>query len=209
MEEGFPGNLEVAIKFAVLKSSNDFSIDYTAKTDKATPINLTNHSYFNLKGAGKGNVLDHLAHFAAAFYTPLNADMIPTGEIAPVKGTPYDFTEQQAIGAKIADTNGGYDINLVLQSQSSDVVSLGTVAEPTSGRCLAVSTNQPGVQFFTANQLDGAIAGIGGPYAKHGGFCLETQCYPDSINQPSFPNSVLRPGEIYKHHTQFSFRNAH
>lgn len=207
MEEGFPGNLDVSIKFTLWKSSNDLLLRYLATTDKATPVNLTNHSYFNLKGAGNGDILDHKASFNATFYTPLNADMVPTGEVAPVKGTPYDFSERTRIGDLIDKTDGGYDINLVIQMRPGDIEGLGSVIDPDSGRCLTVYTDQPAFQFFTANQLDGSIHGNGGSYPKFGGFCLETQRYPNSVNQPNFPTSVLRPGGTYGHYTQFSFTN--
>lgn len=208
MEEGFPGNLDVSIRFALSRSSNDLLLRYDAKTDKATPINLTNHSYFNLKGAANGNILDHLASFNASYYTPLNEEMVPTGEIAPVKGTPYDFTRKRyRIGDRIDDTAGGYDINLLIDMRPGDIEGIGSVVDPDTGRCLTVYTDQPAFQFFTANQLDGSISGIGGAYPKYGGFCLETQCYPNSINQPNFPSSILRPDNKYGRCTQFSFSN--
>jgi aldose 1-epimerase len=208
MEEGFPGNLDVSIRFTLWKNSNDLILRYTARTDKATPVNLTNHSYFNLKGAANGNILDHMASFNASHYTPLNDEMLPTGEVAPVKDTPYDFTEKrQRIGDRINDIAGGYDINLVIDMRPGDIEGLGSVVDPTTGRCLTVYTDQPAFQFFTANQLDGSISGVGGAYPKYGGFCLETQCYPNSVNQPNFPSSILRPDGIYGHYTQFSFSN--
>lgn len=209
LEEGFPGNLDVSIKFSLWKNSNDLVIRYSAKTDKATPINLTNHSYFNLKGAGEGDILDHIAGFNASFYTPLNEDMLPTGEVSSVKGTPYDFqTERRRIGDRINDAPGGYDINFVIDMRPGDIEGLGSVIDPSSGRCLTVYTDQPAFQFFTANQLDGSIHGNGGSYPKYGGFCLETQCYPNSVNQPNFPSSILRPGHNFGTLTQFSFTNV-
>ncbi len=207
MEEGFPGNLAVNITFSVFKDQNSFAIRYWAKTDHSTPINLTNHSYFNLGGAGNGNILDHVAGFNATTYTPLNADMVPTGEIAAVKDTAYDFhTARRRIGDRINEI-GGYDINYIIDLPPADIEGLGSVRDYASGRVLTVFTDQPAFQFFTANSLDGSIAGNGGSYAQYAGFCLETQCYPNSVNQSNFPNTILRPGQTYGQYTQFAFTN--
>lgn len=204
MEEGFPGNLNVKIVFS-LDAENSLSIHYTATTDKPTPVNLTNHSYFNLKGAGNGDILEHIVSFNAQYYTPLNENLTPTGEIASVKDTPYDFTTPAAIGARIAQTNGGYDINYVHVLRPGRIDEIGSVTDPSSGRQLTVASEQPAFQFFTANSLDGSHKGIGGIYQKHGGFCLETQAYPNSVNEPKFPNTILRPDQSYSSFNQFSF----
>ena len=205
MEEGFPGNLKVEITFS-LDESNSLMIQYHAKTDKPTPINLTNHSYFNLKGAGKGNILKHIASFNADQYTPLNADLVPTGEIAKVEGTPFDFKKQTEIGARIEQA-GGYDLNYVINRRPGDIEGIGSVIDPESGRVLTTFTDQPGFQFFTANGLDGSISGNGGKYERYAGFCIETQHLPDSVHHPNFPTTILRPGETFGTITQYAFSN--
>lgn len=207
-EEGFPGNLEVRITFSLSNRENAFQIDYFATTDKPTPINLTNHSYFNLNGAGRGDILDHIVSLQAERYTPVDDEMVPSGEIATVKHTPYDFvSESRKVGDRISLIEGGYDINFVIDKKANEFTEFAKVIDPVSGRVLAASTNQPAFQFFTANSLDGSIKGLGGSYESHAGFCLETQCYPNSVNQANFPNSILRPGETYEHRTRYTFSN--
>lgn len=203
MEEGFPGNLEVKLAF-VLDENNSLIIKYAATTDRATPINLTNHSYFNLSGAGRGNILNHRAQFQAASYTPLNEDLVPTGELASVQDTPFDFRKETAIGARIEEA-GGYDLNYVIGGSTGEFQLVGTVKDPSSGRVLTAHTDQPGFQFFTANSLDGSITGNGGKYERYAGFCIETQHFPDAVHHKNFPNTILRPNEKFSSVTQYSF----
>ena len=209
-EEGFPGNLDVTVTY-LLTNTNEFRIDYKAKTDKATPLNLTHHSYFNLAGAGNGDVLGHLVMIDAQRYTVVDSNLIPTGELPDVKGTPFDFTKEQAIGAKINELGGnpvGYDHNYVLNSGGAKLARAARVTEPVSGREMEVYTDQPGVQFYTGNFLDGTLKGKEGKvYNQYYGFCFETQKFPDSPNQPAFPNSILKPGEEYKSTTIYKFSN--
>lgn len=210
-EEGFPGNLKVKVTYT-LTDSNALEIDYQATTDKATPINLSQHSYFNLAGAGNGDILNHEIMINADRFTPVDKNLIPTGELRPVKGTPFDFTTQTRIGARIDDNyeqlilGHGYDHNFVINRKGAGLVLAARVYEPTSGRVLEVSTTQPGLQFYTGNFLDGTITGKEGHvYKKHYGLCLETQHFPDSPNHPDFPNTILRPGEKFQQKTVFKF----
>lgn len=205
-EEGYPGNLSVSVTMT-LTSDGELRIDYRATTDKPTPINLTNHSYFNL--AGSGNVLDHVLTIEADHYTPADQQLIPTGEIKPVRGTALDFTLPERVGARIDQlrpTPDGYDHNFVLNSGGKSLARAARVVEPKSGRVMEVLTTEPGVQLFTANFMDGHMKGTGGVvYPKHAGLCLETQHYPDSINKPGFPSVVLRPGQTFNSTTVFKF----
>jgi aldose 1-epimerase len=205
-EEGYPGTLTSTVTYT-LTNDNELRIAYTAQTDKATPINLTNHSYFNLAAGQAGDALNHVITLNADKYTVIDKGFIPTGELRPVKGTPMDFTQPHAIGERIAKVDGGYDHNYVLNKQAEKEMSLAaTVYEPVTGRYMEVFTTQPGVQFYSGNFLDSSLTGKNGVvYKKHYGFCLETQHFPDSPNQSKFPNTVLKPGETYNEATTYKF----
>ncbi|OON69922.1 aldose epimerase family protein [Hymenobacter sp. CRA2] len=201
-EEGYPGTLEVQVRYT-LTHDDVLRIEYTAKTDKSTPVNLTQHSYFNLNPAG-ADVLGHQLTLAADRYTVVGAGLIPTGELRAVQGTPFDFRQAHTFGERIAQVPGGYDHNWALNGAGTREAA--TVYEPTSGRTLTVVTDQPGLQVYTGNFLDGSIRGKGGKqYGKYAGFCLETQHFPDSPNQPKFPSTTLRPGETYHTVTEYRF----
>ena len=209
-EEGYPGNLQVAVAYS-LTNYNELIVEYQAMTDAPTHVNLTQHTYFNLAGPGS-NVLGHQLMINADRYTPVDRSSIPTGVIAPVAGTPFDFRKATAIGARIEANHPqiahgrGYDHNFVLNRKGDTLQLAARVVEPASGRVLEVATTEPGLQLYTGNFLDGKIAGKGGlAYARYSGFCLETQKFPDTPNKPDFPSSLLRPGSTYSSRTVFKF----
>ncbi len=209
-EEGYPGNLSVKVLYT-LTDRNELKIDYTATTDKKTVLNLTNHSYFNLNPAGS-DVLQHLLMIQADKFTPVDAGLIPTGELRSVAGTPFDFRKPTAIGARIEQEDEqlkvgkGYDHNFVLNRKGKGMELAARVVEPTTGRVLEVLTDEPGVQFYTGNFLDGTVRGKGGKaYGRRSAFCLETQHFPDSPNHPKFPSTELKPGEKYQTTTIYRF----
>ncbi|MGB3802182.1 MAG: aldose epimerase family protein [Lewinella sp.] len=210
-EEGYPGNLDVTVRYT-LTDDNELRIEYEATTDQATPVNLTNHSYFNLSGSG--TILDHVLMIDADAITPVNSTLIPTGELQDVAGTPFDFREPTAIGERIDAENEqlgfgqGYDHNWVLNSGGGSLTSVATLYDPSSGRMMEVLTTEPGLQFYSGNFLDGSFTGKDDTsYALRSALCLETQHYPDSPNQPDFPSTILEPGDTYASETVYRFSN--
>ncbi len=209
-DSGFPGNLTIVVRYTL--NGKDLKIEYSATSDKDTVINLTHHSYFNLKGQGEGDILQHQLQLNASRYTPVDDNLIPTGELAPGAGTPFDFRKPTAIGARIDNDNDqlkkghGYDHNWVLDSGGKKLSEAAEVYEATTGRVMQVWTDQPGIQFYTGNFLDGTITGKGGKvYQKRSALCLETQHFPDSPNHPSFPSTELKPGQTYHTVTIYRF----
>ena len=203
-EEGYPGNLKTTVKYT-LTDDDELLIQYDAETDKATPVNLTNHSYFNLTGDVNNTILDHVLWIDADRYTPVDTTLIPTGELKPVKGTPFDFTSPHKIGERIESVPGGYDHNFVLNNQANSLKLVAYATDFSSGRKLEVYTTEPGLQFYTGNFLNGSIKNRDGKtIAKHAAFCLETQHFPDSPNKPGFPSTILKPGD--KYHTETKYK---
>lgn len=207
---GFPGNLTAMVTFTLVGDS--LHIDYKATTDKATVLNLTNHTYFNLGGEGSGTILNEVMQINSKEFTPVNAELIPTGKLEPVAGTPFDFTRPTVIGERINEQNeqlergGGYDHNYLLEGAPGAMRVAAKVFDPESGRTLTVTTNQPGMQLYTGNSLKGATTGVSGHvYGKNDAFCLETQHFPDSPNHPEFPTTTLKPGQTFHSATVFTF----
>lgn len=210
-EEGYPGTLDAEVRYT-LNHGNALVIQYMARTDKATPVNLTNHAYFNLTGGAGHDVLGHHLTLNADRFTPVDSTLIPTGEYCSVAGTPLDFRHGKAMGEDICarhpqiENAGGYDHNFVVAEQADGVLRhVATVTEPESGRLMTVHSTEPGVQFYSGNFLDGTLSGRGRVFGKHSGFCLETQHFPDSPNKPHFPSTILRPGGIYQSKTLYTF----
>ena len=205
-EEGYPGTLDVTVIYT-LTDSNELHIDYSATTDQTTPINLSNHSFFNL--AGTGAILDHIVTINADRFTPVDRTLIPTGEITAVKDSGLDFTKPRRIGERIEEFRNfanGYDHNFVLNTGGSKLAFAVRVEEPKFGRVMEIFTTQPGLQFYTGNRLDGRLTGVGGiVFSQHAGFCLEPQHFPDSVNHPDFPSTILRPGETFKSTSIYKF----
>lgn len=202
-EEGYPGNLDITVQY-ILTNNNELKIQCKAATDKPTPVNLSHHSYFNLSGSSDKDVLDHTLWIDSDKYTVVDETQIPTGELRNVEG-PMDFRKPKKVGSSIAEVSGGYDHNFVLNNDGKLVV-VATLSDSESGRIIEVLTTEPGMQFYSGNFLDGSIAGKDGiHYKKHAGLCLETQHFPDSPNQPDFPNTILQPGKMYKQNTVYKF----
>lgn len=205
-EEGYPGNFKIRVIYT-LTDNNELQIEYDGSIDQKCPINITHHGYFNLTGGAKTDILKHQLVIHADRYTVVDETLIPTGELRPVVGTPMDFNQIHTVGERIAQVEGGYDHNYVLSDEKAELRKVIQVTEPVSGRVMEVLTTEPGVQFYSGNFLDGVLTGNGGKqYDKHWGFCLETQHFPDSPNQTSFPGTLLEPGEKYSHTTVYRFK---
>ncbi len=209
-EEGYPGNVTATVVYS-LTSANELKIDYKAITDKATPVNLTSHCYFNLSAGADSTILNHILMLKASWFTPVDTSLIPIGRIANVNETPktlpMDFTEPKLIGKDIDEVKGGYDHNWVLDRKGKGLELAATLYHATSGRYMEVYTTEPGIQFYSGNFLDGTLTNTKGgkKYVQHAALCLETQHFPDSPNEPSFPNTILKPGETYTHTTVYKF----
>jgi aldose 1-epimerase len=204
-EEGYPGNLNIKVSY-ILNNNNELKILYEAKTDKTTIVNLTHHSYFNLRGEDNEDILNHELMINADRITAIDKTLIPTGELLQVKGTAFDFTSAKTIGSRIKEIDGGYDHNYILNKSGNELSLAARVYEPISGRIMEVFTTEPAMQFYSGNFLDGSLKGKSGNYyKKHQGFCLEAQHYPDSPNHPEFPSTVLNPGETYNQLTIYKF----
>ena len=206
MEEGYPGNLRTEVVYTLTKD-NALKIEYSATTDKPTPVNLTNHCYFNLSAGTDSTILDHVLMLRAQQYTPVNDKLIPTGKIDTVRGNAMDFTSAKKIGKDIAQVAGGYDHNWVFQKPENRFDMVASLYHEPSGRFMEVYTTEPGIQFYSGNFLNGTLQHTRGgmKYVKHAGLCLETQHFPDSPNQPAFPNTILKPGDTYQHITVYKF----
>jgi aldose 1-epimerase len=205
-EEGYPGNLDVKVTYSI-DGSDSLRIDYEAESDRPTPVNLTNHTYWNLAGAGAGSILEHELLMRCRKFLPVNEELIPTGELRDVRGTPMDFTRAHTLGERIDATDGGYDHCYVIDRQDSEeeLNDVCVISDPITGRCMETRSNQLGVQLYTGNFLDGIKGRGGARYDKHSGFCLETQNLPNAVNIPSFPSVILEPGSIYRHTTVYRF----
>jgi aldose 1-epimerase len=204
-EEGYPGNLDCAVTYR-FTDKDELSVEYSATTDRPTVVNLTQHSYFNLKGAGNGDILDHEIMIQSDKITVPDAASIPTGELKSVAGSALDFNQPRVIGARIQEVPGGYDHNYVLADAPRTLSPVASVTAPENGRRMEVFTTEPGIQFYCGSHMDGTIRGKGGKiYPTYGGFCLEAQHFPDSPNQPSFPSTTLNPGEKYHQLTVYKF----
>lgn len=211
-EEGFPGNLNIKVVYSIISgiSGDELMIDYTAMTDMKTPVNLTNHAYFNLSAGKDSTILGEELTLYASRYTPVNDSLIPTGKLASVKNTPFDFLKPKRIGKDIAKVKGGYDHNFVIDRKDSSITIAASLFDPTSGRQMQIRTTQPGIQFYTGNFLDGTLTGRDTKkIVQHGALCLETQHFPDSPNQPAFPNTILEPGQSFHETTFYKFSVRH